>query len=72
MRLPAPLLACGCASCKQQLNNSFERVVNNSYDVDELCNLMLLDSKLSEQPPTSQTLGEMLSLYTLRDSDCSV
>jgi len=69
MRLPAPALACGCASCSARLNTEFVQIVHRTYGVDELYNLMLLAVKLEEQPPVSSTIAERIHPYTLRGTE---
>lgn len=69
MRLPAPSLACGCASCTEQLNTDFLSIVHHNYGVDDIYNLMLLANKLSEQPPVSVPLVARLDPYTLRGTE---
>jgi hypothetical protein len=69
MRLPAPALACGCASCAERLNKEFASIIRRTYGVDELYNLMLLAVKLEEQPPVSPTLAERIHPYTRRGTE---
>ena len=69
MRLPAPALACGCASCTKRLTKEFIRIVHRNYGVDDVYNLMLLADRLSEQPPVSATLSERLHPYALRGTE---